>query len=86
MRGVARLIDRLEGIDGAAAAEAITRAVDELTTCLDDVGTRVGMLELDREVSDEKLILVSLDERLARLEQQQAALIALLRRALGRAP
>ena len=86
MRGVARLIDRLEGIDGAAAAEAITRAVDELSSCLDDVGTRVGMLELDREVSDEKLILVSLDERLARLEQQQAALIALLRRALGRAP
>lgn len=72
-----RLEDRLEGIDEREVLATIGAAVDELARRVEDV-------EAGQVVTDDGLMLVTVEARLLRLEQQQADLLALLQGALGR--
>lgn len=68
-----RLRDRIEGVDGAEVAVAISAVVDQHTARIEEAEARIDVLELGRDLSDEQLMWVALDERMGRLETEQAA-------------
>ena len=71
-----RIEDRLEGIDGREVVAALSGAIDDLTR-------RVEEVEAGQVVTDDGLVLLTVEARLLRLEQQNADLLALLRSALA---
>lgn len=61
--------DRLVGVECEQAVEVVLSTVDELKE-------RVEALEVDASVTDEALMLLAVEERLSRLEERLAALLA----------
>lgn len=72
------LVDEVDGIEAPEVVVAISRRFDELERRVEDI-------EAGEMVSDEGLMLASLDARLRSLEQTDRELLLLLRRLSGEA-
>lgn len=74
--GVEKLRDRIEGVEAEEVVALVTEAVEHNSARLNDVELRVDVLELGRDLTDEQLMWVALDERLSRLEEMLQRLLA----------
>ena len=71
-----RLRDRIEGVDASEVVELMSAAVDRNTARIEEAEARIDVLELGRDLTDEQLMWVALDERLSRLEGLLVQLLA----------
>lgn len=77
-------VDTYEGVEPQEVLASLDDRIAGLEQRVEGVDARLGLVELGHDLSDERLMWVSLDERLCRLEEQQSSLLRDVRAALGR--